>query len=106
MITLEQAKPSLIVNLLELQDLDEKYQSLLELEAVDNDNIDSRELNDRISDIADKINRFIQKVTQIVFSFKTNKFQKTDAAGPKLPKIRLSTFCGNYSDCMSIVDHF
>ena len=62
LIKLERAETRLKAKLLQLQDLDEKYQSLLGLEALDNDITESTELNDRISDNADNINRFIQKV--------------------------------------------
>ena len=94
--------------MLQIQALDEKYQSLLGLEGLDNDIIESTEWNDRISDNADNINRFIQKVKQFRESSlpNTSSFQNTDATGLKLPKISLPTFSGNYTDWMSFIDLF
>ena len=108
LIKLERAETRLKAILLQLQDLDEKYQSLFGLEALDNDIIESTELNDRISDNADNINRFIQKVKQCKESSlpSTSSFQNTDARGLKLPKISLLTFSGNYTDWMSFIDLF
>ena len=107
LIKLERAETRLKANLLQLQDLDEKNQSLLGLEVFDND-VESTELNDRISDNADNINRFIQKLSNaksLLFQVQV-PFLNTDATGLKLPKISLPTFSGNYTDWMSFIDLF
>ena len=108
LIKLERAETRLKAKLLQIQDLDKTYQSLLGLEGLDNDIIESTEWNDRISDNADNINRFIQKVKQFRESSlpNTSYFQNTDATGLKLPKISLPTFSGTYTDWMSFIDLF
>ena len=81
LIKLERAETRLKAELLQLQDLDEKYQTLLGLEDLDNDIIESTELNDRISVNVDNLNRFIHRVRQCRESSlpSTNSFQNTDA---------------------------
>ena len=108
LIKLERAETRLKTKLIQLQDLDEKYQSLLGLEALDNDIIESTELNDKIGDNADNLYRFIQKVKQCRESTSqhSSSIPNTDTTGLKLPKISLPTFSGNYTDWMSFIDLF